>query len=221
MLLRRCIRAASPTPWAKSSQTSRRPCRSWTSPTCRRSLRKATLTSWFTKTPKDPISAASTRRSGLPKSPKCYRAAKSRKPHSHKPVSYWTNNRYVGTRSFSRIERSDRRYSRSVNTFTKLIALSRKRVRTLPTCRAGQWISRRNLQCRHFAIGNPSVTGCHILYGNSRSAKSAANPSIRRRQTKIYRHTPFFYASVKSFSQRVRLMNRRVVKTDRICKKRN
>ena len=30
-----------------------------------------------------------------------------------------------------------------------------------------------------------------------------------------------FYASVKSFSQRVRLMNRRVVKTDRICKKRN
>jgi DNA repair protein RecN (Recombination protein N) len=152
---------------------------------------------------------------------KCYRAAKSRKPHSHKPVSYWTNNRYVGTRSFSRIERSDRRYSRSVNTFTKLIALSRKRVRTLPTCRAGQWISRRNLQCRHFAIGNPSVTGCHILYGNSRSAKSAANLSIRHRQTKIYRHTPFFYASVKSFSQRVRLMNRRVVKTDRICKKRN
>ena len=91
----------------------------------------------------------------------------------------------------------------------------------LMACRAGQWISRRNLQCRHFAIGNPSVTGCHILYGNSRSAKSAANPSIRRRQTKIYRHTPFFYASVKSFSQRVRLMNRRVVKTDRICKKRN
>ena len=55
--------------------------------TCRRSLRKATLTSWFTKTPKDPISAASTRRSGLPKSPKCYRAAKSRKPHSHRLVS--------------------------------------------------------------------------------------------------------------------------------------
>ena len=77
--------------------------------------------------------------------------------------------------------------------------LSRKRVRTLPTCRAGQWISRRNLQCRHFAIGNPSVTGCHILYGNSRSAKSAANPSIRRRQTKIYRHTPFFTLRLNLF----------------------